>query len=401
MSGPTSRALPSKRLKMTDAVALRPARTVPIEVTLVLIPLVAAVVGLVLRYLAYAATVDDASLANFADGLCRWDCSWYVHLAEVGYDGFPTPNLINGGNWAFFPLYPMIVGVLVKLTALPTMLVATATSIAFSIGAIRIAWPLLGRNLLAYTLFAVFLLAGPFSIYFTTFYTEVLFLFLTICVFAALMERRWLLAGLFAAGLSATRIVGVFIVFAMLVEVWLDHRERGGTFRDFIPAVFRRPDLLLSFALAPLGLFAYMAFLHFKVGDGLAFQHVQRAWGRPFGLPPVFVWNALLSAPKEGFVPTASQVLGATTILGYGLSIVLLAKKRFGMATYSLVALTLPLFAGMASMLRFVSGLAPMPLLLCELLGKNRIVFALSLLLMLAGAWYGTVGWLTQYLALV
>ena len=65
------------------------------------------------------------------------------------------------------------------------------------------------------------------------------------------------------------------------------------------------------------------------------------------------------------------------------------------------VALTLPLFAGMASMLRFVSGLAPMPIMFCELLAKNRIIFAVALLLMLVGAWYGTVGWLTQYLALV
>ena len=386
---------------MTDAVALRPARTVPLDVTLVLIPLAAAMVGLVIRYLAFAATVDDASLASFADGLCRWDCAWYVRLAEVGYDGFPTPNLVNGGNWAFFPAFPLLVGVLIRLTALPTMMVATATSIALSIGAIRIAWPLLCKNLYAYTLFAVFLLAGPFSIYFTTFYTEVLFLFLTVCVFAALSQRRFLLAGLFAAGLSATRIVGVFIVFAILIEVWLDHRARGGTFRDFIPAVFSRPDLLLSFALAPLGLFAYMAFLHFKMGDALAFQHVQRAWGRPFGLPPVFVWNALLATPKEGFIPTASQVLGATTIVGYVLAGVLLWKRRFGMAAYSLIALTLPLFAGMASMLRFVSGLAPMPLMLCELLGRNRVVAVVALLAMLVGAWYGTVGWLTQYLALV
>ncbi len=386
---------------MSDAVALRSDRSVPLAVTLVLIPLLAALAGLVIRYFAYAATVDDATLAAFADGLCRWDCSWYVHLAEVGYDGFPTPNLVNAGNWAFFPAYPLIVGALLRLTALPTMVVATATSIAFSIGAVRIAWPLLGRNLVAYTLFAVFLLAGPFSIYFTTFYTEVLFLFLTLCVFAALKERRFLLAGLFAAALSATRIVGVFIVFAILVEVWLDHRERGGNWRDFIPGVVKRPDLLLTFALAPLGLFAYMAFLHFKVGDALAFQHVQRAWGRPFGLPPAFVWNALTSAPKEGWVPTPSQILGATTILGYLLAVVLLLKRRFAMATYSLVALTLPLFAGMASMLRFTAGLAPMPLMLCELLGRNRLVAALALLAMLVGAWYGTVGWLTGHLALV
>jgi hypothetical protein len=381
---------------MTDAVVLRSSRTLSRDVTLILIPLTAAIVGVVIRYFAYAATVDGATLANFADGLCRWDCPWYVHLAEIGYDGFPTPKLLNGGNWAFFPLYPLIVGFLRNLTALPTMVVATATSIAFSVGAVRVAWPLLGRNLYAYTLFSVFLLAGPFSIYFTTFYTEVLFLFLTVCVFAALRQRLFLLAGL-----SATRIVGVFIVFAILVEVWLQHREKGGTWRDFIPSVFVRPDILLGFALAPLGLFTYMAFLHFHIGDALAFQHVQRAWGRPFGLPPVFVWDALLDGPRQGWVPTPPQILAVTTLLGYVLAIVLLVRRRFGMATYALIALTLPLFAGMASMLRFVSGLAPMPIMLCDLLGRNRVVFAVALLLLLVGAWFGTVGWLTEYLDLV
>jgi hypothetical protein len=376
---------------MTDTVALRANRTIPLGATLIVIPVIAALAGLIIRYLAFAATVDNASLSTFADGLCRWDCTWYVHLAEVGYDGFPTPKLINGGNWAFFPLYPMLVGLVRNLTGIPTMLVATTLSVALSIGATRLAWPLLGRNLYAYTLFAAFLLASPVSIYFTTFYTEVLFLFLTVAVFAALKVRNFLFAGLLAAALSATRIVGVFIVFAIVIEMWLAHRERGGTWRDFIPAVLRRPEQFFALAIAPLGLFAYMAFLHFHIGDALAFQHVQRAWGRPFGLPPVFIWYSLMSA----------QLLGVVAVAGYALAITLWIRRRYAMSAYALLCITLPLFAGMASMLRFVSGLAPIVLMLCELLGRNRIVFLVSLLLFLVGTWFGTVGWLTDYLTLV
>ncbi len=226
---------------MSDAVALRPPRTLPLGIVLILVPLALAIAGLVIRYLAFAATVPDASIASFAQGMCRWDCSWYVKLSQTGYDPFPVPTMINAGNWAFFPLYPILVAIVRTLTGLQTIVAATGLSIMLCIASARVAWPLLGKDLRAYTLFSAFLVAGPFSIWLTTFYTEVLFLFLTLCVFAALQKRQFLLAGLFAALLSATRIVGVFIVFAILIEIWQAHRANGGNWRDFIPAVLKRP----------------------------------------------------------------------------------------------------------------------------------------------------------------
>ena len=357
--------------------------------------------GICARYLAYRLAIPDADPAGFFKVMCRWDCEWYVRLAESGYDPFPTPRMINAGNWAFFPLYPMTIGVLRHLTGLPTLELSAAVSVLISMGTALVAWPLLGRSLRAFTLFAAFILAGPFSFYFTTFFTETLFIFLNVAVFAALQRRQWLVAGVLAAGLSATRIVGVFIVFAILWEVWVTHRERGGTWRDFIPATLARPELVLTFAIAPLGLFAYMAFLHLHVGDALAFQHVQRAWGRPSGLPPVFIWNGLTSLPGEGWWPTASQFLAAAAVAAYALIVGLVLTGRIGMAIYAFVALTLPLFAGLASMVRFVAGMGPMSLLLADLFGRSRVGFAVGLLLVLVGGWYGTFGWLDWNLALV
>ena len=144
-------------------------RALPANLVLVAIPIAFAVLGLAVRYLAYANTVDDASLASFVDGLCRWDCHWYVRLAEEGYDPFPVPTMINAGNWAFFPLYPMLIAGLRTATGLPTMLVATATSLLLSVAAVRVAWPLMGKRMPAYILFSAFVLAGPFAVYFTTF----------------------------------------------------------------------------------------------------------------------------------------------------------------------------------------------------------------------------------------
>jgi hypothetical protein len=386
---------------MSDAVALRPPRTLPIGLVLVLIPLALAFAGLAIRYLAYVATVDDASISNFAQGMCRWDCPWYIKLSQTGYDPFPVPTMINAGNWAFFPLYPILVAIVRNLTGLSTIVAATGLSIVLCIASARVAWPLLGKDLRAYTLFSAFLVAGPFSIWFTTFYTEVLFLFLTICTFAALQKRAFLLAAVFAALVSATRIVGVFIVFAILIEIWRAHRDAGGTWRDFIPATLRRPELLLALFIAPLGLFTYAAYLHLHIGDALAFSHVQRAWARPTGLPPVFVWNALTSFPRDGWLPTPPQQLAIATLVAYALAIVLLVRRQYGMAVYALMCLTAPLFAGMASTLRFAAGLAPIPLMLTQLLATKRWLFAVSLLVLLAAGYFTTIGWLTGYLSLV
>src|SRR5690606_10871915 len=118
--------------------------------------------------------------AGFFKVMCRWDCEWYVRLAESGYDPFPTPRMINAGNWAFFPLYPMTIGVLRHLTGLPTLELSAAVSVLISMRTALVAWPLLGRSLRAFTLFAAFILAGPFSFYFTTFFTETLFIFLNV-----------------------------------------------------------------------------------------------------------------------------------------------------------------------------------------------------------------------------
>ena len=368
---------------------------------LLLVPAGFAVLGLLVRYIAHASTMGDASVTGFVDGLCRWDCGWYVRLSEEGYDPFPVPSMINAGNWAFFPLYPMLVGALRAVTGLPTMMVASATSIMLSIAAARIAWPLLGRNMRAYTLFSAFLLAGPFSIYFATFYTEVLFLTLTICVFAALQRRDYLAAGVFAALVSGTRIVGVFIVLAIALQAWLDHRERGGTVIGFVPAVLKRPDILVAIFVAPLGLFAYMAYLHWHIGDALAFSHVQRAWGRATGNPLVYLWNALANFPKDSWWPTVSQQLGAAWLVGIGMTILMAARRQFPAALFCLVCLTLPLSAGLASMLRFVVGLAPVTMTMMLLLSRSRLLYVAGLCMILVGGYFGTVAWLTGVLTLV
>ena len=374
---------------------------IPLAATLALIPAAFIAVGLVIRYFAYAASVPDASLAGFPMGMCQWDCGWYVYMAEHGYHGFPTPGMNAAGNWAFFPLMPMAVGLVHFIIPIQTMTLATIVSIMMSYATALIAWPLFRQNLRAYTIFAAYLLAGPWSIYFTTFMTEAAFILLTTGVLVALDRRAYLGAGLIAGLLSATRIVGVFMTIAMLAQLFADHRAAGKSLRGFVPAILRRPDIVLGLLLAPLGAFIYMGFLSRWMGDGLAFIHVQRAWSRSYGNPLDFIWQALTSFPKGTWVPTAPEQLAVAVITGFVLIALLLRRREWAGATFSFISLLTPLFAGMASTLRFTSALAPLAIYGSKVLAANRVVFVLTLLGFLVADYYVAQNWITGALSLV
>jgi len=370
-------------------------------IPLVAIPLGFAVLGFLLRLAAYLQAGWHPQLATYPEGLCRWDCQWYVNLVNGGYDTYPAPTLLDAGNWAFFPLFPAIVGGIHALTALPVMDVASAVSMLFAGLAAIVAWPLFERNLRAYTLYAAFLLCGPFSIYFTTFYTEVLFVLLTNCTLLALKRSRYVTAGAFTGLLSATRIVGVFMVLAIVVQYLLDYRKRGGTLRELPRELWRQPEIILAVLLAPVGLFAYMAYLHFYMGDALAFSHVQRAWGRVPGNPLIYLWIGLTDLPDSGFWPSTNQWLGLAAVFGLGMTVLLALQRRYAVALFCLMSLVVPLAAGMASMLRFVVALSPVVLPAIAFLARWRWLFVVSLLAFIASDYFFTVGWLEGWLALV
>jgi hypothetical protein len=206
----------------------------------------------------------------------------------------------------------------------------------------------------------------------------------------------------FAALLSATRVVGVFIVFAIVIRAFLDHQARGGNFRTFLASAWRDGDLVLAVFLAPLGLFCYMAFLHFYIGDALAFQHVQRAWAREPDNPLYYLFFGLNSfvGPGADALISPAQYLGLAVLVGFALTAVLAWRKRYAEAFFSFVCLGLPLITGLASMIRFVAALAPVIVLLAQLLAKYRWLFALSLLAMLVLDYAITIYWFRGHIAL-
>jgi hypothetical protein len=367
-----------------------------------LLPLLFVLTGTLIRFLAFRYHQPDTPWTEYFGAMCRWDCIWYVNLAEDGYSRFPVPDRVAAANWAFFPFYPILVGALGKLLPIPTIVLASLMSIVTAYVAVVVAWPLLGRSRRAYALYAAFILSGPISIYFTTFFTEVMFVLLTTLVFRFLGRSNYLGAATAAALLSGTRIIGVFVSLSLGLQALLDRRRTTGSWRGWLPGLLGQPKLVLAVFLSPLGLFLYIAFLHYWIGDGLAFSHVQRAWARQVGNPFGYLWQGLTAwSTTPGQWLTHSQVLALSAVAGLALTAVLGWRRQWPAALFALLAILIPLAAGLASMLRFMVAMAPLTITLMTLLARWRWLFALSLVTLLVSAWFVTLAWFGGNLALV
>jgi Gpi18-like mannosyltransferase len=103
----------------------------------------------------------------------------------------------------------------------------------------------------------------PTAFFFNAFYTEALFLALSAgTVWAALVRRNLLLAGVLGGLAAATRNPGVLLLIPLGYE-WLRGREEFGL------------RVLACLGLVPAGLVAYVAFLWVRFGEPLIFVHEQ------------------------------------------------------------------------------------------------------------------------------
>ena len=363
----------------------------------VVIVLALALAGIALRYAVFVWAKGGGSFANYVQALCVWDCGWYQSIADGGYDLAPGVRLRPGAaNWAFFPLSPMLASVVAGVVGVPVAIGGFLVSNAAAVATAIVSRPIFRDRPDAYWLFATALLIGPFSFLFSSLHTEALFILLTTVALLALDRSHYVLAGLFAALLSATRVTGVLMVFALLTRAVQQHLETGGRWHNLPIALLRNPPLILGVALAPLGLFIYIAYLSHLVGDGFAFAHIQRAWGRDL-VSPLDTIGALLTLPwplTPAAMVTASWTVAA--LIGLAACLLLALQRRLPAAVFCVLCIVISLSAGPTSLVRFVAGLAPVGWALCEAISRWKpawlLVFPVAIILDIVL----TIGWMNH-----
>ncbi|MBB5867645.1 Gpi18-like mannosyltransferase [Allocatelliglobosispora scoriae] len=207
----------------------------------------------------------STSVSSFFDLWHRWDTTWYLLIADVGYHA-------DDRAAAFFPLYPMLVRGIAPLVPDNTIVAALLVSSLATIAALTVIHRLtvgaLGEDDARRTVF--YLMAFPTAFYLLAAYNESLFIALAAGSLYCMRRGQWWWAGLLAGFASATRLAGVLLGLAFAYEYL---RQAGFSWR-------RIRWNVLAAVLVPGGLFAYMAYCAAELGNPTAFLKAQEAWSR-------------------------------------------------------------------------------------------------------------------------
>lgn len=379
-----------------------------------------------------------------------WDAKRYQFIIENGYT-YPL-DTDPQANWAFFPLY-VIVCQLVKLLTfwkLDTFWVGMIVSnICIFVGAFFGIKYIFNRNYSDFNyqyssvqvrdisdkdriyqntiLWGSLLFAAPYMFYCSSTYTEAMFIMFIALFFYFCQQKKYVLAGCMSAAASATRIVGCMLVFALIVELYLDFVNSASasefadasksnfasvlksqnavstkfTFygiKEFLYQIIITPKHFIAILLCPLGTFLYMTFLRFFCGDAFAFKHVQIAWREDSYVPVIGVlWKACTGQIEPRYTYMGWFCIGAFVVYGY-----MIYRKYYSMAVFGIVSLLVPLTSHVMSTCRFTVGSYVFLVGVYDLINKikNKILrFIIMIILIfielyLLFLWYNSDCWL-------
>jgi hypothetical protein len=225
----------------------------------------------------------------------RWDSLRHIRLAQIGYTGVGSERADLIG----FPLYPW----LVRLFAL---IFQDYLISAFVVSGLA----LIAAGLLLHKLVLAdfpdstarnsvwFMLIFPTAYFLHINYNESLFIALTVGCFLAARQGDWSLAGMLGLLVCLTRLNGLVIFPALLVEAFLQYR----TTRHW------QWKWLWIFA-APLGFGIYLLVNQYAAADAFAFLTIGREnFQKSFSMP----WNGIGGAYNLMWSPeiTLAQMSG-------------------------------------------------------------------------------------------
>ena len=200
-------------------------------------------------------------LGFLLDVWARWDSVWFLRIAEDGY------GAVEQAAAAFYPLYPLLVGVLGRILLGHYVLAGVLLSLAATLGSFTLLYRLAEDKLGAEGArrAVLYLAIFPFALFLGAVYSESLFLFLALAAFLLAERGRFLEAGA-AAGLAwLTRPFGIALLPAVALIAWRAPQRW--------PALLRLAAAPALFALYPL-------FLWWRVGDVAAFVRAEDVWSR-------------------------------------------------------------------------------------------------------------------------
>ena len=207
------------------------------------------------------------------------DAKYYLAIAEHGYKRTPPFPWPRGGSeidrrTAFFPLFPLVIRAASYLTGGNYLIAGLGVSVlagaASAVGVWVLAARLCGRRIAdrAVALYCFF----PGAMTFGMLYSEPLAVALGAGVLLALLDRRWLVAGIIGAVATAERPTMIILVavsgVAAAQAIWSRREWRA----------------LIAPALTPLGMLAFFGYLGHRYHNyGFWFRVERDGWKQHVG----------------------------------------------------------------------------------------------------------------------
>lgn len=275
----------------------------------------------------------------------NFDGAHYLSIAQIGYVQFQQ---------AFFPFYPYLIYLVDKTIHLGLLNsgflisnIAFIIAIFFLVKLSRLDF----QKSSTICWIVLFFLSFPTTFFTLTIYTESLFLALVFSSFLFARNGKFLIASILGGFASATRLVGLFLLPAIVYEIYINYRnnrEKKTLFKAFFYCLI----------FIPSGLITYMIYQYIMYSDPLFFIHSQPAFGagRSGGeiiLLPQVVWRYLaifMTVPLTNYDYWKAFFEFAVFFLV--LIMIYLAyrsKIRISYVIFSFFSLLLPTFSGTLS----------------------------------------------------
>ncbi len=250
--------------------------------TLVPVALALGFLALVVGIMALAPSVFTRNLGGFpyADHVARLNApDWMRPL--TGFDGVQYLIIAENRGYftyqqAYFPLYPLVIGVLGRYVFMGdtpwAALFVNIISLSIALITLRALWIKLGGSPTWRAYWLILLLPGSF--FFVSVYTESFFIMLVLLALYAASCQKYRTMAILGVLIGMTRLVGVFIAIPLGLIAY------GETIPRTWPQKISRAQLKnVLLAMSPLlGLGIYMVYLLITTGDALAFVSAQKAF---------------------------------------------------------------------------------------------------------------------------
>jgi hypothetical protein len=247
-----------------------------------------------------------------------WDGFWYRRIAEVGYPPVLPFDLATGAiqenAWAFYPAFPMLARLLMRVTGLGFPVVGSTLALALGFGA-ALAMGLLFRDRVGpkVALAAVAVYAAcPVSPSLQIAYTESLAILLLCGFLWAISKERWLITAGLALLTGVTRAMALPLAVVALVALFLRWRRRR---EDPITA---REGWSALAALASCGAAGLLwpVIVGVSVGSPLAYTDTMGAWSVGGSVQLLRPWLEYVEQPANAVKVALALALIVAMMVG-------------------------------------------------------------------------------------